>query len=82
MLHYHLSILMLVDMIQAANRSDLLVQLADFSTDAENVVMSTLDFGLHNTFTLTLKPHLRLGGPTSPAGEAVESTSHRSDHIC
>ena len=71
MLHYHLSILMLVDMIEAANRSDLLIKLVDFSTDAENVVMSTLDFGLHNSFNLVLKSHTSCSGPTSSAREAI-----------
>ncbi|RGP60416.1 3-hydroxybutyryl- dehydrogenase [Fusarium longipes] len=52
MLHYHLSILMLVDIIEATDRQDLLPDIADISTDAENTVMNTLAFGLHNTFTL------------------------------
>ncbi|KAF4966617.1 hypothetical protein FSARC_5738 [Fusarium sarcochroum] len=52
MLHYHLSILMLVDMIEATDRQDLLVDIADITIDAENTVMNTLAFGLHNTFTL------------------------------
>ena len=52
MLHYHLSILMLVDMIEATDRQDLLADIADITIDAENTVMNTLAFGLHNTFTL------------------------------
>ncbi|KAL9572454.1 hypothetical protein ACKAV7_003287 [Fusarium commune] len=52
MLHYHLSILMLVDIIEATDRQDLLPDITDICIDAENTVMNTLAFGLHNTFTL------------------------------
>ncbi|CCT72279.1 uncharacterized protein FFUJ_12130 [Fusarium fujikuroi IMI 58289] len=52
MLHYHLSILMLVDIIEATDRQDLLSDITDICIDAENTVMNTLAFGLHNTFTL------------------------------
>ncbi|EKJ74090.1 hypothetical protein FPSE_05744 [Fusarium pseudograminearum CS3096] len=52
MLHYHLGILMLVDIIQATDRQDLLPDITDISIDAENTIMNTLAFGLHNTFTL------------------------------
>ncbi|KAM0222210.1 hypothetical protein ACHAQD_004611 [Fusarium lateritium] len=52
MLHYHLSILMLVDIIEATDRPDLLPDIIDISIDAENTVMNTLAFGLHNNFTL------------------------------
>lgn len=59
MLHYHLSILMLVDIIEVTNRVDLLVDIAEANTDAESAVMNTLAFGLHNTFTLNIP------GPTT-----------------
>jgi hypothetical protein len=55
MLHYHLSILLLVDIIEATDRYDLLVGLTEAKTDAENAVVNTLAFGLHNTFTLSVK---------------------------
>ena len=54
MLHYHLSIMMFVDMIEATGRYDLLANLDDEVTDAESAVMNCLVFGLHNTFTLTV----------------------------
>ena len=57
MLHYHLSILMIVDMIEATDRQDLLPDITDISIDAENTIMNTLAFGLHNTFTLSRPPH-------------------------
>ncbi|CAH0048398.1 unnamed protein product [Clonostachys solani] len=64
MLHYHLSILMLVDIIEATERFDLLRGVRDAAADAENTVMNTLVFGLHNTYTVTLDP-----GVVSPTSE-------------
>jgi hypothetical protein len=55
MLHYHLSILMLVDIMEATDRNDLLADVQEAAADAENTVMNTLVFGLHNTYTLTLR---------------------------
>lgn len=54
MLHYHLSILMLVDIIEASDQYNLLADINDAAADAENTVMNTLVFGLHNTYTLNL----------------------------
>ncbi|KAF4993909.1 hypothetical protein FGRMN_6156 [Fusarium graminum] len=65
MLHYHLSILMLVDIIEATDRPDLLPDITDVSIDAENTVMNTLAFGLHNTFTLKRPNDDRHNGKTS-----------------
>lgn len=52
MLHYHLSILMLVDVIEVTDRHDLLADLGEISSDAETTVVNTLAFGLHNTMIL------------------------------
>ncbi|KAH7158276.1 hypothetical protein B0J13DRAFT_582082 [Dactylonectria estremocensis] len=52
MFHYHLSILMLLDIIEVTDRHDLLVDLEDASTEAENTVMNALAFGVQNTMTL------------------------------
>jgi hypothetical protein len=52
MLHSHLSILMVLDTIEVADRYDLLADLKDASIEAENTVMIALAFGLHNTITL------------------------------
>lgn len=49
---------MLVDIIEATDRYDLLVGLAEANAEAENAVMNTLVFGLHNTFTLGFKDNL------------------------
>lgn len=57
---------MLVDMIEATDRQDLLPDITDISIDAENTVMNTLAFGLHNTFTLK-RPH----DDTITGGKAV-----------
>lgn len=68
MLHYHLSILMLADVIEVTDRHDLLAGLAEFSSDAENTVMNTLAFGLHNTMTLRRQPD-----PSSPPSSIASS---------
>jgi hypothetical protein len=52
MLHYHLGILMLVDAVEAAERSDLLSQLTETRMDAEREVVNTLKFGLDSTYTI------------------------------
>lgn len=67
MLHYHLSILMLVDIMEATDRHDLLADVQEATADAENTVMNTLVFGLHNTYTLN-----------SPVQEGAESYEDRT----
>ncbi|KAK1252166.1 hypothetical protein MKX08_003353 [Trichoderma sp. CBMAI-0020] len=64
MLHSHLSILMVLDTIEVADRYDLLADLKDASIEAENTVMNALAFGLHNTITLrrTIDSDLAQGG--------------------
>jgi hypothetical protein len=62
MLHYHLSILMLVDIIEATERFDLMHDLQEVKIEAENTVMNTLVFGLHNTYSLTIDPPASSGG--------------------
>ncbi|KIX07963.1 uncharacterized protein Z518_02617 [Rhinocladiella mackenziei CBS 650.93] len=52
MLHYYLGILILVDAVEAAERSDLLAQLADTRIDAEHEVFNALKFGLESTYTI------------------------------
>ncbi|EHK25889.1 uncharacterized protein TRIVIDRAFT_189580 [Trichoderma virens Gv29-8] len=70
MLHYHLSILMVLDTIEVVERYDLLVDLKDASIEAENTVMNALAFGLHNNITLrraidSLPPGLPRGSGTT-----------------
>ncbi|CAI6101441.1 unnamed protein product [Clonostachys chloroleuca] len=76
MLHHHLSILMFVDFIDAANRYDLLASFAEESTDAETTVMNTLAFGLHNTYTLSPLPDSTSNhpSPSVPSGNATAIT--------
>jgi len=57
MLHYHLAILMLVDAIEVAGRSDLLPKLTRARTEAEHGVVNTLRFGLDSKFTIPRLPH-------------------------
>ncbi|KAJ0418650.1 hypothetical protein BJY00DRAFT_324813 [Aspergillus carlsbadensis] len=54
MLHYHLSILLLANVIEATDRLDLLADIEDTIADAESAVVSALMFGLHNTITITV----------------------------
>ncbi|WPH03951.1 Hypothetical protein R9X50_00683400 [Acrodontium crateriforme] len=53
-LHYHLSILMLVDVIEATDRLDLLSRLTAARSEAESWALNCLVFGLENTFTLAV----------------------------
>ncbi|KAK6447207.1 hypothetical protein FP744_10003457 [Trichoderma asperellum] len=73
MLHSHLSILMVLDMIEVVDRYDLLADLKDASIEAENTVMNALAFGLHNTITLR-----RAIDSPSPPGLPRESGTTRS----
>lgn len=57
MLHYYLCILMLVDAVEAAERTDLLEQLTDTRLDAEHEVFNALKFGLDSQYTIE-KPHI------------------------
>ena len=78
MLHYHLSILMLVDNIEVTSRYDLLVDLAGAITDAENTVMNCLVFGLQNTFTISITSNATptsLLTPSATGTDAVPSIS-------
>lgn len=74
MLHYHLSILMLVDIIEATDRYDLMRGLEDIKLEAESAVMDTLVFGLHNMYTVQLEPQQAPQQTTSPeASDAKDS---------
>ncbi|KAI6783614.1 uncharacterized protein J7T54_005643 [Emericellopsis cladophorae] len=57
MLHYHLSILMLADIVEATERFDLMANLKVLTAEAENTVMDTLVFGLNSMFTLSINPN-------------------------
>lgn len=72
MLHYHLSILMFVDIIEVTNRFDLLADFAIMSAEAETTVMNTLAFGLHNTYTVDTRPYSESNHPT-PESNGVSS---------
>ncbi|EXJ87228.1 hypothetical protein A1O3_04187 [Capronia epimyces CBS 606.96] len=50
MLHHFLGILLLIDGIEAADRSDLLSQLTETRADAEREILNTLQFGLDSTY--------------------------------
>ncbi|KPM46459.1 hypothetical protein AK830_g225 [Neonectria ditissima] len=61
MLHYHLSILIILDSIEVTDRHDLLADLEEASTEAENTIMNALVFGLHTT--ITMRRVLQSGSP-------------------
>ena len=55
-LHYHLCILMLVDVAEATDRHDLLHEFASKRRDAESWVLNCLKLGLANRYTLHRTP--------------------------
>lgn len=54
MLHFHLSLLMLVDAVEATEHFEMLRRLVNIRSEAENTVLNTIIFGLNNTYTLPL----------------------------
>ncbi|KAL4914751.1 hypothetical protein BDW62DRAFT_189756 [Aspergillus aurantiobrunneus] len=52
MLHYHLSILLLANVLEATERLDLFADIRETIATVESVVVNTLLFGLHNTITM------------------------------
>ncbi|EXJ61654.1 hypothetical protein A1O7_02083 [Cladophialophora yegresii CBS 114405] len=52
MLHYYLGILILLDAIEAAERSDLLSQVSETRLEAEHELFNTLKFGLESQYTI------------------------------
>ena len=75
MLHYHLSILLLVDIIEVTCRSDLLVDLEGANTDAESTVMNCLVFGLQNTFTLSIKSNANSNEPIHSGATGTDTVA-------
>ncbi|KAF2214147.1 hypothetical protein CERZMDRAFT_111061 [Cercospora zeae-maydis SCOH1-5] len=70
MMHYHLSILLVVDAIEGTNRHDLLPRLSSAKTDAENAMISTLAFGLETNYSISLPTDAGLAQP-APRVERV-----------
>lgn len=60
MLHYHLAILLLVDIVDASQRTDLLQQLIPHREEAESWTFNCLEFGLNNHFTISLPSSLEI----------------------
>lgn len=52
MLHYHLSILIMIDAIEIARRTDILEQLSITKSDVEGNIINCLVFGLSNQVSL------------------------------
>jgi hypothetical protein len=55
-LHYYLGILILVDAVEAAERSDLLSELTETRLDAEHEAFNALKFGLESQYTVYEPP--------------------------
>jgi hypothetical protein len=56
MLHYHLSILIMIDATETARRTDIWQQLSITRSEAEGSIMNCLVFGLSNEFTIPKLP--------------------------
>ena len=54
LLHYYLGIRILIDTVEAVDRSDLLSQLSDIMEDVEQRVLNILVFGLNNSYRIQL----------------------------
>ncbi|KAI9839135.1 MAG: hypothetical protein M1819_003128 [Sarea resinae] len=75
-LQYYLGILVLVNAIEAANRSDLLSQLTEARQDAEHESFNVLKFGIESTYTLygpgeDSNPASRLDATSDLPGEPI-----------
>ena len=73
---YYLGILMLPDVLEAGNRSDLLEQLAQTGLEAGRECFNVLKFGLESTYTMTWSSSLP--GTDSTSGESDAENSTRS----
>jgi hypothetical protein len=52
MVHYHLSLLIMIDAIEIARRTDILEQLSITKSEVEGGALNCLLFGLNNQFTI------------------------------
>ncbi|KAH8651308.1 hypothetical protein BX600DRAFT_528485 [Xylariales sp. PMI_506] len=68
-IQYCMGILILVDAMLAANRSDLLSQINDLRQDAEHQAVNVIIFGVENTYTI--------GNPESLPGGGSKTTSNK-----
>ena len=59
---------MFFDIIEATERYDLVEDMREINVEAENTVMNTLVFGLHNTYSINI----------NPTGTAVEAGTKSS----
>lgn len=75
MLHYYLGILILVDAVEAAERTDLLAELTETRLDAEHEAFNALKFGLESQYTI-YEPltEQSTGFTTALAGRSITTT--------
>jgi len=74
-LHYYLGILILVDAVEAAERSDLLSQLTETRLDAEHEAINALKFGLESQYTI-YEPSTEQGTdfPANSSGRSITTS--------
>lgn len=75
-LEYYLGILVLINTIEAANRSDLLLQITEARQDAEHESFNVLKFGIESTYTIHGP-----GGDSSTAERLDASTEFPAEPI-
>ncbi|KEF56646.1 uncharacterized protein A1O9_06835 [Exophiala aquamarina CBS 119918] len=74
-LHYYLGILILVDAVEAAERTDLLSELTETRLDAEHEAINALKFGLESQYTI-YEPATEQGTdfPTGSSGRSITAS--------
>lgn len=72
MLHVYLGVLILVDALEAAERTDLLSQLAETRSEAEHEVLNALTFGLKSHYII--EEYDRSSGSTNPTSNNFQGT--------
>lgn len=75
MLHYHLCILLLIDVVKTSDRFDLLNDMQKISAEAEGEVMNLLEFGLNNTFTFSNVANYTVNSPNGDTEASHIETS-------
>lgn len=62
MLHYYLGVMILIDAMETAERTDMLSQLTETRLEAEHELFGALKFGLESQYTISCAPASRLAG--------------------
>ncbi|KAJ4505601.1 hypothetical protein HRR83_008600 [Exophiala dermatitidis] len=76
MLHHNLGLLILIDGVAAAERSDLLAQLTQVRLEAERELLDAINFGLDNSYTIHGPPRRSSVSGVSGGISGVQSSSN------